>query len=70
MSSQQVYPKRPLGNQGLVVSAQGIGCMGMTAFYGSFNRQDQEEENLKTIAKALEIGITMFDTAWLCELHQ
>eukprot|EP01034_Spumella_vulgaris_P043865 gene43865-54500_t len=29
--------------------------MGMTAFYGSFNRKAQEDENLKTIAKALEI---------------
>ena len=39
--------------------------MGMTAFYGSFNRYEQEEENLKTIAKALEIGINFFDTAWI-----
>jgi voltage-dependent potassium channel beta subunit len=38
--------------------------MGMTAFYGgAFNRKEQEAENQKTIAKALELGINFFDTA-------
>jgi len=37
----------------------------MTAFYGSFDREAQEEENQRTIAKALEVGINLFDTAWI-----
>eukprot|EP01034_Spumella_vulgaris_P031791 gene31791-39273_t len=68
MSVQQ-YPQRALGSQGLMVSAQGIGCMGMTMAYGTFNRAAQEEDNLKTIAKALEIGVTMFDTAWVYQSY-
>eukprot|EP01034_Spumella_vulgaris_P027673 gene27673-34427_t len=63
MSSQ--IPQKALGSQGLVTSQQGIGCMGMTAFYGAFDREAQEEESLKTIAKALEIGVNLFDTAWI-----
>ncbi|EGR31128.1 hypothetical protein IMG5_117210 [Ichthyophthirius multifiliis] len=64
MSNLKV-PQRPLGSQGLVVSAQGLGCMGMTAFYGSFNRSQTEGESLKTIATALEHGINFLDTAWI-----
>ena len=48
-----------LGNQGLVVSAQGLGCMGMSTTYGP----SDEQENLSTLARALELGITLFDTA-------
>eukprot|EP00598_Pedospumella_elongata_P005066 CAMPEP_0184970100 /NCGR_PEP_ID=MMETSP1098-20130426/2670_1 /TAXON_ID=89044 /ORGANISM="Spumella elongata, Strain CCAP 955/1" /LENGTH=56 /DNA_ID=CAMNT_0027491979 /DNA_START=22 /DNA_END=189 /DNA_ORIENTATION=+ len=54
-----VVPQRALGSQGLVASAQGLGCMGMTAFYGNFDRDTQEEESLKTIAKALDLGINL-----------
>ena len=43
-------PQRPMGSQGLVASAQGLGCMGMTGFYGSFDREAAEEESLRTIA--------------------
>ncbi|EGR31129.1 hypothetical protein IMG5_117220 [Ichthyophthirius multifiliis] len=64
MQNQKV-PQRPLGSQGLLVSAQGLGCMGMTAFYGSFNRSQTEGESLKTIATALEHGINFLDTAWI-----
>ncbi|CAK4616166.1 hypothetical protein LEN26_016325 [Aphanomyces euteiches] len=60
-----IVPQRPLGSQGLVCSAQGLGCMGMTAFYGNFDRAAQEEESLRTISKALELGINMLDTAWI-----
>lgn len=60
-----IVPQRALGSQGLVASAQGLGCMGMTAFYGFFDRDAQEEESLKTIATALELGINMMDTAWM-----
>src|SRR6184192_4036222 len=52
-------PKRALGSQGLAVSAQGLGCMGMSEFYGPGNR----EESTATIHRALELGVTFLDTA-------
>lgn len=91
-----VVPQRALGSQGLVASAQGLGCMvchrilfnveprvlrsslannnvksslqGMTAFYGNFDRDAQEEESLKTIATALDLGINLLDTAWIYQV--
>ena len=49
----------PLGSQGLMVSRQGLGCMGMSAFYGPHS----DRESLATIDRALELGVTMLDTA-------
>ncbi len=51
--------KRMLGN--LTVSALGLGCMGMSDFYGQ-NQRD-EAESLSTIDRALELGVTLLDTA-------
>lgn len=51
--------QRKLGSQGFSVSAEGLGCMGMSAFYGP----SDEAENLSTLARALELGIDFFDTA-------
>jgi aryl-alcohol dehydrogenase-like predicted oxidoreductase len=51
-------PTRALG-QGLEVSAQGLGCMGMSQIYGPAD----ENESLATIARALELGVTFLDTA-------
>ena len=50
--------KRTLGD-GLEVSEQGLGCMGMSAFYGTID----EAESTATIHRALELGITFLDTA-------
>src|SRR6478672_2211709 len=50
---------RALGTQGLRVSAMGLGCMGMSAFYG--DRDDAE--SLRTLERALELGVTFLDTS-------
>ena len=51
--------QRALGSQGLTVSAEGLGCMGMSAFYGPFD----DVESTATLHRALELGVTFFDTA-------
>jgi aryl-alcohol dehydrogenase-like predicted oxidoreductase len=51
--------KRKLGRQGLEVSAIGLGCMGMSQSYGAAD----ERESIATIHRALELGVTLFDTA-------
>jgi aryl-alcohol dehydrogenase-like predicted oxidoreductase len=48
-----------LGSQGLRVSRQGLGCMGMSDFYG----QRDDNESVATIHRAMELGVTFFDTA-------
>ena len=50
---------RKLGDQGLVVSSLGLGCMGMTDLYGV----PDEGEAIATIHRAIDLGVTMFDTA-------
>jgi aryl-alcohol dehydrogenase-like predicted oxidoreductase len=51
--------QRALGNQGLVVSAQGLGCMGMSNIYGPAD----EAESIATLHRAVDLGINFFDTA-------
>jgi aryl-alcohol dehydrogenase-like predicted oxidoreductase len=51
--------ERALGTEGLVVSAEGLGCMGMSEFYGSAD----ESEAVATIHRAIELGVSLFDTA-------
>jgi aryl-alcohol dehydrogenase-like predicted oxidoreductase len=50
---------RRLGSQGLETSAIGLGCMGMSDFYGPSN----EQQSIATIHRAIEMGITLLDTA-------
>jgi aryl-alcohol dehydrogenase-like predicted oxidoreductase len=52
-------PTRTLGSSGLVVSAQGLGCMGMSEFYGT----GDETESVATINLAMDLGVNFFDTA-------
>ena len=49
----------PLGSQGLTVSRMGLGCMGMSEFYGATD----DAESVETIHRALDLGITFLDTA-------
>jgi aryl-alcohol dehydrogenase-like predicted oxidoreductase len=51
--------RKRLGGQGLEVSALGLGCMGMSEFYGASN----ESEAIATIQRALDLGVTLLDTA-------
>src|SRR5215207_7281187 len=50
---------RTLGRDGLDVSALGLGCMGMSEFYGPAD----DAESIRTIHRALELGVTFLDTA-------
>jgi aryl-alcohol dehydrogenase-like predicted oxidoreductase len=50
---------RKLGKHGPDVSAQGLGCMGMSEFYG----QGDEKESVATLERALDLGITFWDTS-------
>jgi aryl-alcohol dehydrogenase-like predicted oxidoreductase len=58
--------QRRLGTPGLDVSAIGLGCMGMSAFYGD---PADEREAIATIHRALEIGVTLLDTAEMYGPH-
>jgi aryl-alcohol dehydrogenase-like predicted oxidoreductase len=51
--------KRPMGKQGIIASQLGLGCMGMSEFYGLAD----DVESLKLLAEALELGVNFWDTA-------
>src|SRR5437660_8556767 len=50
---------RTLGSGGLTVSALGLGCMGMSQSYGALD----DDESIRTIHRALDLGVTLIDTA-------
>ena len=52
-------PLRTLGSSGLEVSAEGLGCMGMSEFYG----RGDDDESIATIHRALDLGVTFLDTS-------
>jgi aryl-alcohol dehydrogenase-like predicted oxidoreductase len=52
-------PTRSLGTQGLKTSAEGLGCMGMSEFYGPAN----DAESIATIHRALDLGVSLLDTS-------
>jgi aryl-alcohol dehydrogenase-like predicted oxidoreductase len=54
--------RRKLGKSGLEVSGMGLGCMGMSFAYGAPEDRD-ERESIATIHRAIELGVTFFDTA-------
>ncbi len=57
--------RRTLGKQGLEVSAEGLGCMGMTWAYGG----GDEQAGIETIHRAIELGVTFIDTAEIYGPH-
>ena len=57
---------RQLGRSGLTVSSLGLGCMGMSDFYGSQN----DAESTRTLHRALALGVTFFDTADMYGPHK
>ncbi len=52
-------PRRPLGRSGVSVSAIGLGCMGMSDFYGAAD----EATSIETMHRAIDLGVDFFDTA-------
>ena len=56
---EEILDRRRLGNEGLEVSEIGLGCMGMSEFYGT----GDEDESVATIHRAIDLGVTFLDTA-------
>ncbi|KAM3387651.1 hypothetical protein ACQJBY_010475 [Aegilops geniculata] len=61
-----VVPRMKLGSQGLEVSAQGLGCMGMSAVYGE---RKPEQDMIALLRHAVAAGVTFLDTSDICGPH-
>jgi aryl-alcohol dehydrogenase-like predicted oxidoreductase len=59
--STVTMPRKPLGTSGATVSALGLGCMTMSSIYAA--APDDEPESIRTIARAIDLGIDFIDTA-------
>lgn len=59
MTASDILPTTTLGTSGIRVGLQGLGCMGMSEFYGPGDRAASRA----TLDRALELGVTLFDTA-------
>jgi aryl-alcohol dehydrogenase-like predicted oxidoreductase len=59
VTSSSPVGTRTLGRDGLVVSALGLGCMGMSQMYGAADR----DESIATVHRALDLGVTFLDTS-------
>jgi aryl-alcohol dehydrogenase-like predicted oxidoreductase len=68
-TAETAMQKRELGNQGLVVSALGLGCMGMAGTAAAMYGEADPGEAVATIHRALERGINFFDTAEIYGPH-
>ncbi|WP_077960714.1 aldo/keto reductase [Ensifer adhaerens] len=58
-SKEKILHRVQLGSHGPLIGAQGLGCMGMSEFYGTTD----EAESRATLERALELGVSLFDTA-------
>eukprot|EP00210_Caulerpa_lentillifera_P005077 g4850.t1 len=56
-------PTRKCGSRGFECAAQGLGCMGMSAFYGGFESEEAQAESVRVLEKVLEYGKVMLDTS-------
>jgi len=56
-------PVRKCGGQGFECAAQGLGCMGMSAFYSGFDSEEAQAESLRVLEKASEHGKLMLDSS-------
>ncbi len=56
-------PVNTMGSQGFKASCQGLGCMGMSAFYKDKQHTATEEESIAVIHKAIQLGVTLLDTS-------
>lgn len=52
-----------MGSVGFKTSCQGLGCMGMSAFYKDADHTATEEESIAVIHKAIDLGVTLLDTS-------